>query len=72
MRPKRPIVCFGSFQDYLGVNRETGGIKAKNEWVHVEDWTSWVFDEYHFGAWREKAQDLFAVQSDEGGGRRGR
>lgn len=26
----RPIVCFGSFQDYLGVNKETGGIKAKN------------------------------------------
>ena len=63
--PRRPIVCFGSFQDYLGVNRETGGIKAKNEWVHVEDWDLVVFDEYHFGAWREKAQDLFAVQSDE-------
>ena len=63
--PRRPIVCFGSFQDYLGVNRETGGIKAKNEWVHVEDWDLVVFDEYHFGAWREKAQDLFSVQSDE-------
>ncbi|OUO31558.1 GIY-YIG nuclease family protein [Olsenella sp. An293] len=63
--PSRPIVCFGSFQDYLGVNRETGGIKAKNEWVHLEDWDLVVFDEYHFGAWREKAQDLFAVQSDE-------
>ena len=63
--PKRPIVCFGSFQDYLGVNRETGGIKAKNEWVHIEDWDLVVFDEYHFGAWREKAQDLFSVQSDE-------
>ncbi len=22
----RPIVCFGSFQDFLGVNKETGGI----------------------------------------------
>ena len=63
--PRRPIVCFGSFQDYLGVNRETGGIKAKNEWVHIEDWDLVVFDEYHFGAWREKAQDLFSVQSDE-------
>ena len=30
----RPIVCFGSFQDFLGVNKETGGIKANNEWVH--------------------------------------
>ena len=31
----RPIVCFGSFQDFLGVNRETGGIKSNNEWVHT-------------------------------------
>lgn len=29
--PSSPIVCFGSFQDYLGVNRETGGIKARNQ-----------------------------------------
>lgn len=29
----KPIVCFGSFQDYLGTN-DSGGIKAKNEWVH--------------------------------------
>ncbi len=28
----KPIVCFGSFQDYLGKN-EAGGIKARNEWV---------------------------------------
>ena len=34
----RPIVCFGSFQDLLGVDRETGGIKAKNEWVHTTNW----------------------------------
>ena len=27
-------VCFGSFQDYLGRNPGTGGIKTKNEWVH--------------------------------------
>lgn len=63
--PSRPIVCFGSFQDYLGVNRETGGIKARNEWVHLEDWDLVVFDEYHFGAWRDKAQDLFARQDDD-------
>ena len=24
---RRPIVCFGSFQDFLGYSRETGGIK---------------------------------------------
>ena len=47
----RPIVCFGSFQDYLGVNPDTGGIKAKNTWVHETKWDLVIFDEYHFGAW---------------------
>ena len=32
---KKPFVCFGSFQDYLGRNPSTGGIKTKNEWVHA-------------------------------------
>ncbi|OUO60269.1 GIY-YIG nuclease family protein [Olsenella sp. An270] len=63
--PARPIVCFGSFQDYLGVNRETGGIKPRNEWVHLESWDLVVFDEYHFGAWRDSAQKLFAPQDDD-------
>lgn len=45
----RPIVCFGSFQDYLGTNA-AGGIKAKNEWVHTTNWDMVIFDEYHFGA----------------------
>ncbi len=58
----RPIVCFGSFQDYLGVNRETGGIKAKNEWVHATNWDLVIFDEYHFGAWRDNARKLFEAQ----------
>ena len=30
-----PIVCFGSFQDYLGRNPSTAGIKTKNEWVNA-------------------------------------
>ena len=56
---KRPIVCFGSFQDFLGKNRQTGGIKTRNEWVHSMNWDCVIFDEYHYGAWREKAKDLF-------------
>lgn len=56
---KKPVVCFGSFQDYLGKNTTTGGIKAKNEWVHATNWDCIIFDEYHFGAWRENAKDLF-------------
>lgn len=63
--PNRPIVCFGSFQDYLGTN-ENGGIKAKNEWVHTTNWDIVIFDEYHFGAWRDNAKKLFEqVNEDE-------
>lgn len=54
----KQIVCFGSFQDYLGKN-SAGGIKAKNEWVHTTHWDCVVFDEYHYGAWRENAKELF-------------
>lgn len=61
----RPIVCFGSFQDFLGENRETGGIKSKNEWVHTTNWDLVVFDEYHFGAWKESAKKLFEQTDDE-------
>jgi hypothetical protein len=56
---KNPLVCFGSFQDFLGKNSNTGGIKSKNEWVHATNWDIIIFDEYHFGAWRENAKDLF-------------
>ncbi|MCI6067184.1 MAG: GIY-YIG nuclease family protein [Galactobacillus timonensis] len=59
----RPIVCFGSFQDFLGTD-ENGGIKSKNEWVHTTNWDLVIFDEYHFGAWRENAKKLF-YQEDE-------
>lgn len=37
MNPDKPIVCFGSFQDFLGTN-VAGGIKVKNEWVHTTNW----------------------------------
>jgi hypothetical protein len=58
----RPIVCFGSFQDYLGKNTNTGGIKTKNEWVHATNWDLVIFDEYHYGAWRENARELFEAE----------
>lgn len=61
----RPIVCFGSFQDFLGVNKETGGIKAKNEWVHATAWDLVIFDEYHFGAWKESAKGLFEQEDED-------
>ncbi len=60
----KPIVCFGSFQDFLGVNKETGGIKANNEWVHTTNWDLVIFDEYHFGAWKDSAKKLFEQDED--------
>ena len=54
----RPIVWFGSFQDFLGKNK-AGGIKLRNEWAHLVNWDVVIFDEYHYGAWRENAKDLF-------------
>ncbi|GAB4546878.1 MAG: GIY-YIG nuclease family protein [Anaerolineales bacterium] len=59
---KKPFVCFGSFQDYLGRNKSTGGIKTKNEWVHATQWDCVILDEYHYGAWRENAKDLFEAE----------
>ncbi len=59
---QKPFVCFGSFQDYLGKNTSTGGIKTKNEWVHATHWDCVIFDEYHYGAWRENAKELFEAE----------
>ena len=59
---KKPFVCFGSFQDYLGRNTSTGGIKTKNEWVHTTNWDCVILDEYHYGAWRENAKELFEAE----------
>lgn len=61
---KRPIVVFGSFQDLLGTN-DAGGIKAKNEFIHGTNWDLVIFDEYHFGAWRENAKKLFDNPDEE-------
>ena len=60
---KKPVVYFGSFQDLLGRDA-VGNIKAKNDWLHTSNWDLVVFDEYHFGAWRETAKELF--EGEEG------
>lgn len=62
----KPFVCFGSFQDFLGRNTSTGGVKAKNEWVHITNWDCVIFDEYHFGAWNENSKGLFEELYEEG------
>ena len=59
----KPVVYFGSFQDLLGHDK-LGNIKPKNEWIHTLNWDLVVFDEYHFGAWRETAKELFEGEDD--------
>lgn len=54
---------FGSFQDLLGKDA-AGNIKPRNEWLHAVNWDIVVFDEYHFGAWRETAKELFEGEED--------
>ncbi len=61
----KPFVCFGSFQDYLGRNPSTGGIKTKNEWVHTTNWDCVILDEYHYGAWRDNAKELFEAEDEK-------
>lgn len=61
---KKPVVYFGSFQDLLGRDRATGAIKARNEWLHAVNWDLVIFDEYHFGAWRETAKELFEGEDE--------
>lgn len=59
-----PIVCFGSFQDFMGVDA-MGNIKAHHEWIREINWDLVIFDEYHFGAWRDKAKGLFLDDNEE-------
>ncbi|MBV6523125.1 MAG: hypothetical protein MNPFHGCM_03292 [Gemmatimonadaceae bacterium] len=61
--PQKPVVYFGSFQDLLGRDA-AGNIKPRNEWLHKVKWDLVVFDEYHFGAWRETAKELFEGEEE--------
>jgi hypothetical protein len=60
---RKPLVYFGSFQDLLGRDA-AGNIKTRNEWLHKVKWDLLVFDEYHFGAWRETAKELFEGEEE--------
>ncbi|MBX7055990.1 MAG: hypothetical protein K1X36_13635 [Pyrinomonadaceae bacterium] len=63
IKASKPVVYFGSFQDLLGTDL-FGNIKAKNEWLHTVNWDLVVFDEYHFGAWRDTAKELFEGEEE--------
>ena len=60
----KPIVVFGSFQDLLGTT-DAGAIKPKNEFIHTAVWDLVIFDEYHYGAWRDNAKKLFENPDEE-------
>ena len=62
---KKPLVWFASFQDILGKS-SSGGIKARFEAAHLMDWDCIMLDEYHFGAWREAAKELYDSDASEG------
>jgi len=64
IKRNKPFVCFASFQDFLGRN-EAGGIKLKNEWAHSINWDCVILDEYHYGAWRENAKELFVAEDSK-------
>ena len=53
-----PVVRFASFQD-LGQKSQDGEVKEHNESLLLTDWDCIVLDEYHFGAWRESARELY-------------
>lgn len=57
-----PMVYFGSFQDLLG--KDGKSVKQKNAWIHSINWDLVIFDEYHFGAWRDSAKELFEGEDE--------
>jgi hypothetical protein len=62
--PDRPLVFFGSFQDLMGRD-SLGNFKAKHLWLTQTTWDLVVFDEYHFGAWRDAAKELFEGEDEK-------
>ena len=60
-----PYVWLVSFQDIL--QRDvTGEIKDRLELVFANEWDCIIIDEYHFGAWRSNAKELYdSDDSDE-------
>lgn len=64
VNPNQPLVFFGSFQDLMGRDK-VGNFKAKHRWLTDEIWDLVVFDEYHFGAWRDTSKELFAGEDEK-------
>ncbi|MFZ7317907.1 DEAD/DEAH box helicase [Avibacterium avium] len=54
----KPLICFLSLQDLHGRTAK-GKVKDRNRWVYEINWDCVVFDEYHYGAWRNKTKEQF-------------
>ncbi|URL03027.1 GIY-YIG nuclease family protein [Avibacterium sp. 20-126] len=54
----KPLICFLSLQDLHGRTAK-GKVKARNRWLYDINWDCVVFDEYHYGAWRNKTKEQF-------------
>lgn len=52
-----PFVWFASFQDLNG--KAGSAVKERNEPIYLLEWDAIVIDEYHFGAWRDSARDMY-------------
>ena len=49
----------GSRRSRTSTARPQTVVKEHNETIHLIDWDCIVLDEYHFGAWRDAARDLY-------------
>lgn len=53
-----PLVWFTSLQALLGRD-ENGGMRERFDALRLIDWDLVVVDEYHFGAWRDAAKEVY-------------
>ena len=60
----KPYVWFASFQDVLQ-KTDAGGIKPRNEEIHLINWDCIILDEYHFGAHNAKSKEFYDAEYKE-------
>ena len=63
-REKDPLVWFVSFQDIGGKNK-SGMTKDRLKSLYNIEWDCVVLDEYHFGAWNDRAKELYEDPLEE-------
>ena len=63
-REKDPLVWFVSFQDIGGKNKH-GLTKERLTWLYGIEWDCVVLDEYHFGAWNDRAKGIYEDPLEE-------